>query len=70
MSCASTSLATRRLTNNNSLTPKGRREAEALAERLAAEGLTDLYCSPLGEYHDLIRAGLKPRPIGIKANYE
>ena len=33
---------------NDSLTPDGHKEAEALAERLAAEGLDKIYVSPLG----------------------
>lgn len=33
---------------NNTITAAGHQEAEALAERLAADGITKIYCSPLG----------------------
>ena len=33
---------------NNTITPAGHLEAEALARRLTHEGLTRIYCSPLG----------------------
>lgn len=33
---------------NDSLTPKGRREAELLSERLSGLGISSFYCSPLG----------------------
>lgn len=33
---------------NDSLTPKGRREAELLAERLSGLNISSFYCSPLG----------------------
>lgn len=32
----------------DSLTPKGRRQAEAVAKRLAVHGLDQIFCSPLG----------------------
>src|SRR5215210_2758225 len=40
---------------NNTITPEGHLEARALAGRLAAEGLTHLYSSPLGRALDTMR---------------
>lgn len=40
---------------NNTITPAGRLEARALAKRLAREGLTRIYCSPLGRAIDTMR---------------
>ncbi len=34
--------------DNNTITEKGHREAEALAKRLATEGIDRIYCSPMG----------------------
>jgi probable phosphoglycerate mutase len=40
---------------NNTITPQGHLEAKALAERLAGEGLTRIYSSPLGRAQDTAR---------------
>lgn len=42
--------------DNDCLTPAGRLQAAALAERLAGEGLTDLYCSPAGRARETMQA--------------
>jgi probable phosphoglycerate mutase len=51
---------------NNTITPAGHLEAQALARRLATEGLTHIYCSPLGRAIDTMQytsraTGLSPR---------
>lgn len=40
---------------NDSLTPAGRLEAEALAERMVRQGVDQLYCSPLGRARETAR---------------
>jgi broad specificity phosphatase PhoE len=50
---------------NNTITPQGHKEAEALAERMAGVGLTRIYTSPLGRAKDTARytaeaTGLEP----------
>ncbi len=50
---------------NNTITAQGRREAEALAKRLATVGLNRIYSSPLGRALDTMRytadrLGLEP----------
>ena len=52
--------------DHDCLTADGRLQAAALAERLAGEGLTDLYCSPAGRARETAdytaaRLGLQPQ---------
>ncbi|HOX39539.1 MAG TPA: histidine phosphatase family protein [Candidatus Brocadiia bacterium] len=53
---------------NNTITDKGHVEARALAERMEAEGITKIYCSPMGRalhtmQYTIERMGL---PFGIE----
>jgi probable phosphoglycerate mutase len=50
---------------NNTITPYGHKEAEALAARLAKEDLTRLYSSPMGRARDTMRytADLLPHHV-------
>ena len=42
----------------DSLTPKGFREAELLAKRVASWGIKDIYCSPLGRAKATAKPGI------------
>ncbi len=44
---------------NDTLTPKGRREAELLADRISKLDVSAFYCSPLGRARDTAEATLK-----------
>lgn len=50
---------------NNTITPAGHLEARALAQRLAREGITRIYCSPL--QRAIETAGYTARAMGIEA---
>ena len=45
--------------SKDSLTPKGWREAELLAERISKWNVTEFYCSPLGRAKDTASCTLK-----------
>lgn len=51
---------------HDSLTEKGWREANLLAERISTWNVTDFYCSPLGRAKDTASCTLKNEP---QSNY-
>lgn len=56
---------------NNTITPYGHKEAEALAVRLAQEDLTRLYSSPMGRAQDTMRytADLLPGQVPVTLDW-